>query len=67
MFQHCLHDTVGTFPVLSDLLQVAGQHGRDIIDLRTLIVGQSGKSGCGGFLQFAQSLSGNIARPGIAF
>ena len=56
MFQHRLHDAVGTFAVLGDLLQVAGQHGRDVLDLCALLFGQRGEARRGGFLQFAQQI-----------
>ena len=52
MFKHRLDNAVGAFAVLGDLLQVAGQHGRDILDLCALFVGQGGKTECSGFLQF---------------
>ena len=36
--------------------QIAGQHGRDVVDLRTLIVGQRSKARRGSFPQFAQQV-----------
>ena len=56
MFQHRLHDAVGALAVLGDLLQVAGQHGRDVLDLCALIVCERGEAWGGGFLQFAQQV-----------
>ena len=56
MFQHRLHDAVGASAVLGDLLQVAGQHGRDVVDLGALLLGQPSEAWRGGLLQFAQQI-----------
>ena len=56
MFQHRLHDAVGTFAVLGDLFQVAGQHGGNVVDLCALLFGQRGEARRGGFLQLAQQI-----------
>ena len=56
MFQHRLDDAVGTFAVLGDLLQVAGQHGRDFLDLCALLFGQRGLSRSDRVLQFPQQI-----------
>jgi len=56
MFQHRLDDAVGAFAVFGDLLQIAGQHFRNVVDLRALVVVQRGEARCGCFVQFRQQI-----------
>ena len=60
MFQHRLHDAVGTFAVLGDLLQVAGQQCRDVVDLRALICRSARLRRRDRFLQFPQQIDGQF-------
>ena len=62
MFQHRLHDAVGTFAVLGDLLQVAGQRGGDVLDLCALLVGQPGEARRGSFLQLVNRSTDRAAK-----
>jgi hypothetical protein len=57
VLQHRLDDTVGAFAVLGDLLQVASQHHRNLLDLCALLFGQCGEARRGGFLQLAQQIN----------
>jgi hypothetical protein len=56
VFQHSLHNAVGTFPVLCDLLQVASQSRHDLVHFVPPIRIQHGETRRGGFLQFLQQI-----------